>query len=138
MYFVLTTMQLVSSSLAFELLNRTANVIQDYTASMTEEAIRLNFTLIYELLDELMDFGYPQGTSTETLKAFVFTPPHTVASATQSESIIDTLINTATKKTVPPKSSVRPIHQPSQIDYNSSEIYVDLWEHLTTLFASNK
>ena len=28
-----------------------------------EESVRDNFVIIYELLDELMDFGYPQSTS---------------------------------------------------------------------------
>ncbi|EGG13924.1 hypothetical protein DFA_11685 [Cavenderia fasciculata] len=138
MYFVFTTMSLVSPSLAFELLNRISKIIQDYTASLTEEAIRFNFTLIYELLDEIMDFGHPQSTSTETLKAFVFTPPHTIQ-LNQQDSIIDNLINTATKKTVPQKTAIRPIHQPSQIETqaDSNEIYVDLWEHITILLASN-
>lgn len=39
---------------------------------LSEEAIRKNFILIYELLDEVLDFGYPQGTSTENLKAHVY------------------------------------------------------------------
>ena len=35
---------------------------------MEEESIRDNFVLIYELLDELMDFGYPQTTESQILK----------------------------------------------------------------------
>ncbi|EFA74729.1 hypothetical protein PPL_11760 [Heterostelium album PN500] len=137
MYFVLTSLQpLISPSLAFELLNRTSQIIQDYTGYLSEESIRLNFTLIYELLDELMDFGYPQATSTQTLKAFVFTPP-TEIQIEKSESIIDTFINTATKKSISPGTANRPIHQPSQIDFNTDSIYVDLWEHLTVLLAPN-
>jgi len=31
--------------------------------------------MIYELLDEILDFGYVQGTSTELLKAYVFNEP---------------------------------------------------------------
>lgn len=46
-------------------------VFKDYCGLITEEAIRRNFTLIYELLDELMDYGYPQGTSTEQLQNYV-------------------------------------------------------------------
>ncbi|EGC36950.1 hypothetical protein DICPUDRAFT_54317 [Dictyostelium purpureum] len=131
MYFVFTTRQLVSPSLAFELLNRASKIIQDYTASLTEEAIRLNFILIYELLDELMDYGVPQSTSTETLKAFVFTPPKPIKSK-ESESIIDNFL-----------SSVKPIHSNSIENNNSNnnntenEIYIDLCERITILIASN-
>lgn len=40
--------------------------------------LRLNFVLVYELLDEILDFGVPQGTSTELLKAFIFCEPQEV------------------------------------------------------------
>jgi hypothetical protein len=40
-----------------------------------QESIRKNFILIYELLDEMLDFGYPQITSTETLKQYVHNEP---------------------------------------------------------------
>ena len=33
---------------------------QDYFRELEEESIRDNFVIIYELLDEMMDFGYPQ------------------------------------------------------------------------------
>ena len=40
---------------------------QDYCGLLTEEAVRKNFTLIYELLDEVMDYGVPQSTVTKIL-----------------------------------------------------------------------
>jgi hypothetical protein len=36
-----------------------------------EESIRDNFVIIYELLDEVMDFGYPQHTEAKVLKEYV-------------------------------------------------------------------
>ncbi|KAF2068938.1 hypothetical protein CYY_009742 [Polysphondylium violaceum] len=134
MYFVMTTKELVSPSLAFELLNRAAKIIQDYTASLTEEAIRLNFILIYELLDELMDNGIPQSTSTETLKSLVFTPP-TMAKfrETSPESIIESFMNSTSKVSVPQVTSMKPINESN----GNNELYVDFWEHLTVLYAAN-
>ena len=44
-----------------ELLNRIARVIKDYCGVLSEESIRKNFILVYELLDEMLDFGYVQG-----------------------------------------------------------------------------
>eukprot|EP00479_Gromia_sphaerica_P010533 TRINITY_DN4879_c0_g1_i1.p1 TRINITY_DN4879_c0_g1~~TRINITY_DN4879_c0_g1_i1.p1 ORF type:complete len:84 (+),score=16.88 TRINITY_DN4879_c0_g1_i1:401-652(+) len=58
-----------------ELLYRFSKLFKDYLGVLTEESIRKNFVLIYELLDEVIDFGYPQGTSTELLKAYVFNEP---------------------------------------------------------------
>ena len=45
-------------------------MFKDYCGVLTEEAIRKNFTLIYELLDEVIDFGYAQTSSTENLKVW--------------------------------------------------------------------
>jgi AP-4 complex subunit mu-1 len=53
--------------------------VQDYCGSVSEEAIRKNFPLIYELLDEAVDYGLPQNTSTEALKTFVMNEPTVVA-----------------------------------------------------------
>lgn len=38
---------------------------------MEEESIRDNFVIIYELMDEMMDFGYPQTTDTKLLQGHV-------------------------------------------------------------------
>ena len=35
-------------------------LFQSYFEECSEAAIKNNFVLIYELLDEVMDFGYPQ------------------------------------------------------------------------------
>lgn len=43
-------------------------VFQEYFKEIEEESIRDNFVLIYELLDEVMDFGYPQTTESKILK----------------------------------------------------------------------
>jgi AP-4 complex subunit mu-1 len=47
----------ISPSGTIELLNRMAKVFKDYCGILTEESIRKNFILVYELLDEMLDFG---------------------------------------------------------------------------------
>ena len=44
----------MSPSFSLELLDRLAKVFKDYCGVLTEEAIRKNFILIYELLDEMI------------------------------------------------------------------------------------
>lgn len=46
-------------------------VLTSYFGELNEEAIRDNFVIIYELLDELMDFGYPQSTDEKILKEYI-------------------------------------------------------------------
>ena len=36
--------------------------MQSYFTKISEENIKNNFVLIYELLDEILDFGHPQNT----------------------------------------------------------------------------
>merc|ERR1712127_1115763 len=55
----------------FEFLNRIVNVMQSYFSKISEENIKNNFVLIYELLDEILDFGYPQNTEVGALKTFI-------------------------------------------------------------------
>ena len=43
-------------------------VFTEYFKELEEESIRDNFVIIYELLDELVDFGYPQFTETKILQ----------------------------------------------------------------------
>ena len=48
---------------------------QDYCGLLTEEAVRKNFVLVYELLDEVIDYGFPQSSSSDALKEFVLNDP---------------------------------------------------------------
>ena len=43
-------------------------VFIEYFKELEEESIRDNFVVIYELMDELVDFGYPQFTETKILQ----------------------------------------------------------------------
>jgi AP-2 complex subunit mu-1 len=42
-----------------------------YAAVFTEDAIKNNFVIIYELLDEILDHGFPQITSADVLKSYI-------------------------------------------------------------------
>ncbi|KAH3675732.1 hypothetical protein WICMUC_002524 [Wickerhamomyces mucosus] len=55
----------------FLFLHKIINVLTDYFKELEEESIRDNFVIIYELLDEMMDFGYPQITEIKMLKEYI-------------------------------------------------------------------
>ena len=46
-------------------------VLIEYFKELEEESIRDNFVIIYELMDEMMDFGYPQTTESKILQEYV-------------------------------------------------------------------
>jgi len=51
-----------------DLLHLYFQVMIEYFKELEEESIRDNFVVIYELLDELLDFGYPQTTDSKILQ----------------------------------------------------------------------
>jgi len=52
-------------------LHRLTQVLVEYFKELEEESIRDNFVIIYELLDEMMDFGFPQTTESKILQESV-------------------------------------------------------------------
>lgn len=52
-------------------LHKIVEVLTGYLKELAEESIRDNFVVIYELLDEMMDFGFPQVTDTRILKEYI-------------------------------------------------------------------
>jgi len=42
-----------------ELLKRIVSVIHDFCGGLDEELLRTNFILVYEIIDEMIDYGIP-------------------------------------------------------------------------------
>ena len=67
-------------------------ILIDYFQALEEESIRDNFVLIYELLDEVMDHGYPQTTETKILKEFIKTESNKLKKETQITNSLTGLV----------------------------------------------
>ncbi|KAJ1612733.1 clathrin coat assembly protein AP50 [Cryptosporidium canis] len=72
LFFMLTTYYDMSSTYIIELLYRIIKLIRDFCGVINEDSIRRNFILVYELIDEIIDFGYPQIVSANQLKYCVY------------------------------------------------------------------
>lgn len=70
-YVVATTRKNSNIAMLFSLLHRICQVMQEYFKEVEEESIRDNFVICYELLDELVDFGYPQTTDAKILQEYI-------------------------------------------------------------------
>ncbi|KAK5993900.1 AP-1 complex subunit mu-1 [Cladobotryum mycophilum] len=57
-------------------LHKIVEVFTEYFKALEEESIRDNFVVIYELLDEMMDFGYPQTTESKILQEYITQESH--------------------------------------------------------------
>uniref|UniRef100_A0A183D9J2 MHD domain-containing protein n=1 Tax=Gongylonema pulchrum TaxID=637853 RepID=A0A183D9J2_9BILA len=71
----------VNVALVLAFLYKLVEVFEDYFKDVEEESIRDNFVVIYELLDEMMDFGYPQTTEGKILQEFITQEGHKLESA---------------------------------------------------------
>jgi len=117
-------------------------VFKDYCGVLNEDVIRKNFILLYELLDEMLDFGYPQLTSTEMLKVYIHNEPAVVS---QPPSKSSSLIASITPRTMPSTASLKPImfqrnsnaSNSQKASNHRNEIFVDIFERITVLFNSD-
>ena len=57
-----------NAALMLSFLYKCVEVFTSYFKDLEEESVRDNFVVIYELLDEMMDFGYPQTTEPKILQ----------------------------------------------------------------------
>jgi AP-2 complex subunit mu-1 len=67
-----TTKSNANAALLMQFLYSLVTLCKSYfNGEFSEEQIRKNFPLIYELLDEVMDFGYPQILDPDLLKMYI-------------------------------------------------------------------
>jgi len=71
MYAVAVSSGNAQAALAFQFLHDVVKLLKSYFGDFTEDSVRNNFVLIYELLDEVIDYGYPQNCSVEVLKMYI-------------------------------------------------------------------
>ena len=58
-------------ALVFTYLYKLQEVFTEYFKELEDESLRDNFVITYELLDEMMDHGYPQITEVKILKEYI-------------------------------------------------------------------
>ena len=132
LYFVCTTTMNVPPVFVLELLNKVAMICKDYCGVLSEEAIRYNFALIYEILDEVLDYGYPQCTSTDQLKNYIFNDPQPIMSSSGiSLKQISTMSMFGADKRAAPSSAPN-----KSVMDEKNEVYIDVMERLTVLVAN--
>jgi len=97
-------------------------VFVEYFKELEEESIRDNFVLIYELLDEMMDFGLPQVTETKVLQEYITQEGHKL-----------------TKQQVQVSKSVTGAvsWRSEDVKYRKNEVFLDVVESINLLVASN-
>ncbi|KAL6193289.1 hypothetical protein ACLB2K_034373 [Fragaria x ananassa] len=102
-------------------LHRIVDVFKHYFEELEEESLRDNFVVVYELLDEMMDFGYPQFTEAKILSEFIKTDAYRME------------VNQR-----PPMAVTNAVSWRSEgIRYKKNEVFLDVVESVNILVNSN-
>jgi len=133
LFFLCTTVHNVSPAFVIELLTQLTKVCKDYIGVLNEESLRKNFTLIYELVEEILDFGYPQSAATADLQAYVFNEAAPVSNP--SSSRLPTL--KSTPKTMSSKAVHKPIALRDSGRGDKNEIFVDVVDRISAVFNAS-
>ncbi|KAK4402110.1 AP-3 complex subunit mu [Sesamum angolense] len=111
--------------MAIEFLCRVADVLSDYLDGLNEDLIKDNFVIVYELLDEMIDNGFPLTTEPNILREMI-APPNLVSKVlsvvTGNTSNMSNTLPGATSSCVPWRKT--------DLKHTSNEVYVDLVEEM--------
>ena len=115
-----TTKSNSNAAMIINFLYALVKLFKSYFTEFTDKKIKDNFVLIYELLDEIMDYGYPQVTDSSLLKKFI-------TQGGQKTEDKKTLIEALTQMT----GAVT--WRPLNVFHATNEIYLDVIEKVNLL-----
>jgi AP-3 complex subunit mu len=113
----------VSPLMILEFLHRVADIFVDYFGSPADEsAIKDNFSTVYQLLEEMVDYGWPLTTEPNALKQMI--RPPSVMSKLQSVVFSNTSVSDEL-----PRGTISNIPwRAAGVSYSQNEIYMDIVE----------
>ncbi|KAL2813814.1 AP-2 complex subunit MU [Aspergillus cavernicola] len=125
-YLVAVTKSNANAALVFEFLYRLVLLGKSYFGKFDEEAVKNNFVLIYELLDEILDFGYPQNTDPDTLKMYITT-----------EGVKSAIVNNPTDSSRITQQATGALSwRRADVKYRKNEAFVDVIEDVNLLMSA--
>ena len=124
-YLVAVGKRNINVALTFSFLYKLRDILIDYFNVLEEETVKDNFVLIYELLDEIMDHGYPQNTESKILKDFIM-----IESNKKTKDNKDNLALTSTMTNVVS-------WRKEGIKYKVNEAWLDVIEKVDELISSS-
>ncbi|KAF7652533.1 hypothetical protein LDENG_00095040 [Lucifuga dentata] len=120
-----------------EFLHRVAEMFQDYFGECSEGVIKDNVVIVYELLEEMLDNGFPLATESNVLKEMIRPP-------TILRSVVNTLTGSSNVGETLPTGQLSSIPwRRASVKYANNEAYFDVIEEIdaildksgTTVFA---
>ena len=123
MFFIAVTRTNSNVTLLLTFLSALAKLFEDYLGTLNAETIIDNFSLVYELLDEVMDYGYPQTLDAQSLNEYIIRDkPRDLSAQPKAVPISATGVVTWRK---------------DNLEYSVNEVFVDVIEKVNMLVAKN-
>eukprot|EP00670_Eutreptiella_braarudii_P012822 CAMPEP_0174337238 /NCGR_PEP_ID=MMETSP0810-20121108/22144_1 /TAXON_ID=73025 ORGANISM="Eutreptiella gymnastica-like, Strain CCMP1594" /NCGR_SAMPLE_ID=MMETSP0810 /ASSEMBLY_ACC=CAM_ASM_000659 /LENGTH=279 /DNA_ID=CAMNT_0015456539 /DNA_START=29 /DNA_END=865 /DNA_ORIENTATION=+ len=132
-YFVIATRLNGNISMLIVYLYRIVEVFNGYFDKVEEESVRDNFVMIYELLDEMMDFGYPQFTETGILKEYITQQGYKLKILEDDDNIQNKAA--APTDTITGQGGIT--WRKTGIRYRKNEVFLDVVESINLLVNAN-
>jgi len=118
----------VSPLMIIEFLHRVADIFVDYFGSPADEsAVKENFSTVYQLLEEMVDYGWPLTTEPNSLKAMI-RPPSVLS---KISSVV--FSNTSHSDALPSGTIGNMPWRADGVVYSQNEIYMDIVEEIDAI-----
>jgi len=134
LFFLCVVQTEVSPLLVIEFIHRICDVLGDYLGEVREDVVKENFVLLYQLLDEMMDNGFPLTTEPNILKSMIL-PPTTIGRMANSmgmrvgpSNVMEELPD-GTLSNVPWRKA--------GVKYSNNEIYFDVIEEIDCIIDNS-
>ncbi|CAH8498472.1 unnamed protein product [Schistosoma turkestanicum] len=128
LYFLAVCANELPPLLVIEFLDCIHSIIEDYFGSAAETSIKENIVSIYEILDEMLDGGFPLATEPNILKEIV-RPPNFLQSLTDAVTGKNTMIGS----TLPTNQLSNIRWRRCGVNYSNNEAYFDLIENIDAI-----
>lgn len=118
----------VGPLMILEFLHRVADTFVDYFGSPADEsAVKENFSTVYQLLEEMVDYGWPLTTEPNALKAMIRPPSimSKISSAVFSNTNVSRALPSGTISNMPWRAA--------GVTYTQNEIYMDIIEEVDAI-----
>lgn len=113
--------------LSIEFLHRVFDIFEEYFGSVDETTIKENFSTVYQLLEEMMDYGHPLTTEPNALKAMI--KPLSVISR-----ITSSITGSAQVSDMLPDGTISNMPwRKTGVKYTQNEIYLDIIEEIDAI-----
>ncbi|XP_056021958.1 LOW QUALITY PROTEIN: uncharacterized protein LOC125652832 [Ostrea edulis] len=138
LYFVATTTKEISPIFVTEILTRLYHVFKDFCGVVSEDSLQENLLLILEVLNEYMDFGFVQLSTTEKLQPHIqSTPVLTRLNRQPTQDLTSRVFGIETKTVTAPARDIPVIHSPVHKDKRKNELFVDAIEKITSVINAD-